>query len=135
MPEIAYKQQASSDEVVVAQSEVMPSRTAQRSDTMVGAHSTLEGSLKFTNGDTRVFGALLGTVEATDTLFIEESGYIKATVRGVRILIYGRFEGELLTSEHVELFPGSQVTGSIVSPHVVIHDGAHFDGRCIMDIM
>jgi cytoskeletal protein CcmA (bactofilin family) len=45
------------------------------------------------------------------------------------ISVFGVASGQLIATEVVDLRPGSTVTGSVIAPSLVLHDGARFNGR------
>jgi cytoskeletal protein CcmA (bactofilin family) len=62
-------------------------------------------------------------------LTIPASASVEGPVLARDIIVFGRIDGQLVATEVVDLRPGSIVTGSIISPKLILHDGALFSGR------
>ena len=81
-------------------------------------------------GGARIDGELDGEIVASGTLWIGESGRVRARVEAPRIVIAGELEGEICASATVELQATARVRATLQTPRLVIADGALFEGRC-----
>lgn len=90
------------------------------------------GELKFTNS-LRIDGKFQGKIISSDELIIGEKGDIDAEIEVGRISISGTVKGTIKAAEKVELLPRSKVNASIITKHLVINEGAIFNGSCSMD--
>ncbi|MGH7820071.1 MAG: bactofilin family protein [Candidatus Binatia bacterium] len=97
----------------------------------LGTGSRVSGKLSF-DGPARIAGELEGEVVAQETLIIEESAVVTAQIVGTTIVIKGTVNGNVRASERIEMRAPAKLCGDIVSPTVVIHEGARFEGRCSM---
>jgi cytoskeletal protein CcmA (bactofilin family) len=83
--------------------------------------------------DLAIEGRVRGPVTVRQaTLTIGQDARVVGDVRGTRIVISGRVEGGVVASERIELSPSAVVTGTLSANHVVIRDGARFQGSVDM---
>lgn len=81
-----------------------------------------------------VYGRVEGTITLNNHLMVEEGGQIVADVDAVSVSIRGSLNGEVVAREVVQLLAGSQVTGNLRAPRVIIEEGARFKGNIDMDV-
>jgi cytoskeletal protein CcmA (bactofilin family) len=90
-----------------------------------------EGELRFK--DTfRIDGSVKGRIVSDNTLIVGESGRVDADIECGVVSIRGTVTGRVLGRERIELLAGSRVQASLVSPKLLIEDGAFFQGQCDM---
>ena len=90
-----------------------------------------EGELRFK--DTfRIDGRLKGRIVSDNTLIVGESGQVDAEIECAVVSIRGTVAGRVHGRERIELLAGSRVQATLVSPKLVIEDGAFFQGQCDM---
>ncbi|HEY8234443.1 MAG TPA: polymer-forming cytoskeletal protein [Vicinamibacteria bacterium] len=80
----------------------------------------------------RVDGRLKGKVVSDNMLIIGETGQVDAEVDCGVVSIRGRVSGQVHGRQRIELLAGCRVTASLVTPKLVIEDGAFFQGECRM---
>jgi cytoskeletal protein CcmA (bactofilin family) len=91
----------------------------------------LVGELRFR--DTfRVDGRVKGKVFSEQTLIVGEAGVVDAEIDCGVVSIRGTVSGRVIGRQRIELLAGAKVQGSLVSPKLVIEDGAFFQGDCDM---
>jgi cytoskeletal protein CcmA (bactofilin family) len=89
------------------------------------------GELRFR--DTfRVDGRVRGRIVSENTLVVGETGRVEAEVDCGIVSIRGRVNGRIQGRLRIELLAGARVTGTLISPKLVIEDGAFFQGDCEM---
>ena len=90
-----------------------------------------EGELRFK--DTfRIDGSLKGRIVSDNTLIVGESGRVDADIECAVVSIRGTVSGRVHGRERIELLAGSRVQATLVSPKLVIEEGAFFQGQCDM---
>ena len=90
-----------------------------------------EGELRFK--DTfRIDGRLKGRIVSDNTLIVGESGQVDAEIECAVVSIRGKVSGRVHGRDRIELLAGSRVQATLVSPKLVIEDGAFFQGQCDM---
>jgi cytoskeletal protein CcmA (bactofilin family) len=90
-----------------------------------------EGELRFK--DTfRIDGSLKGRIVSDNTLIVGESGRVDADIECAVVSIRGTVTGRVHGRERIELLAGSRVQATLVSPKLLIEEGAYFQGQCDM---
>ena len=90
-----------------------------------------EGELRFK--DTfRIDGSLKGRIVSDNTLIVGESGRVDADIECAVVSIRGTVTGRVHGRERIELLAGSRVQATLISPKLLIEEGAFFQGQCDM---
>ena len=89
------------------------------------------GELRFRD-TLRIDGHLKGKIVSDNTLIIGESGHVEADIDCGVVSIRGTVLGRVHGRQRIELLAGSKVQATLVSPKLVIEDGAFFQGDCEM---
>jgi cytoskeletal protein CcmA (bactofilin family) len=90
------------------------------------AGSHLRGELHFE--DTfRIDGRLTGKVDSDGDLYVGEHGEVEGEVRVGRLFVTGKVQA-IVQAQRVEVAPGGQLRGEVVTPCLVIDEGALFEG-------
>lgn len=86
----------------------------------------------YCRGSTRIGGTIEGEIVSEGLLIIEDEAKINANIKAEEAVIQGAVQGKLEAMGRVELCASSSFTGDIVTPVLVIREGAHFNGRASM---
>ena len=114
-------------------SHTAPTATAGGRMVNLGQTIFVKGELTGTE-DLTIDGRVEGKIELKDhNLTIGPNGKIKADVYAKSIVITGEVLGNAFASERVEITNSGVLKGDIVSPRIVIADGAQFKGSVDMD--
>lgn len=98
----------------------------------VGGGTVLSGEAVF-KGMLRVDGHLTGRVTSENgTLIVSSGGQVDADINVASAKINGVVNGDVVARERLELGRTAQVFGDILTPVLVIEDGAVFEGNCRM---
>jgi cytoskeletal protein CcmA (bactofilin family) len=98
----------------------------------VGHGTTLTGETNF-QMMLRVDGHLTGTVTSDGgTLIIGSTGQVDANIAVSVANINGTVNGDVIASERVQIGRTGRVVGNVVTPKLVVEDGAIFEGSCSM---
>ena len=90
-----------------------------------------QGELRFR--DTfRVDGRVKGKIVSDNTLIVGETGHVEADIDCGVVSIRGSVSGRVQGRQKIELLAGSKVQATLVSPRLVIEEGAFFQGECDM---
>jgi cytoskeletal protein CcmA (bactofilin family) len=83
----------------------------------------------------RIDGKVRGQIHLRETaeLTVGQSAVVEADLRGSKILVLGTVNGNIAATDRIELGATARVTGSLTANHVVLVDGATFNGRIDMD--
>jgi cytoskeletal protein CcmA (bactofilin family) len=91
----------------------------------------VNGELRFRDA-LRVDGRIKGRIVSDNTLIIGETGQVDAEIDCRVVSIRGRVGGQVHGRERIELLAGCRVEATLVTPKLVIEDGAFFHGECRM---
>jgi len=94
----------------------------------------ISGQVQF-NDRLQVDGKITGKVTSeSGVLTIGESGLIEAQVEVGTCIVYGRIEGDLSSSTRIEIRKTGRVHGDIITPSLLIEEGAILNGMVKMTI-
>jgi cytoskeletal protein CcmA (bactofilin family) len=105
--------------------------TAEDLNGFMDAGTEFHGELRFHN-TFRIDGKVKGRIVSENTLIVGESGQVDAEVECGVVSIRGTVKGRIQGRERIELLSGSKVHATLVSPRLVIEEGAFFQGDCEM---
>ncbi|MEP6903293.1 MAG: polymer-forming cytoskeletal protein [Actinomycetota bacterium] len=98
----------------------------------VGNGTVLTGETSF-QAMLRIDGHLTGRVTSENgTLVVGSTGKVDANINVAAAIISGAVNGDIITSEKLELGRTARVIGNIQTPRLVIEDGAILEGGCTM---
>jgi cytoskeletal protein CcmA (bactofilin family) len=101
--------------------------------TSIGRSLAITGELTG-DEDVTINGRMHGPVSIPHgALLVTESARVEGDVRAARVVVRGAVEGTIMASERIELQASAVVAGSLSANHIVMADGATFNGRIDMD--
>ncbi|MCX8160598.1 MAG: polymer-forming cytoskeletal protein [Candidatus Saccharicenans sp.] len=93
-------------------------------------HGTeLKGELNF-KGSFRIEGYFQGKIFSDAMLIIGEKGKVEADVKVGQLIINGEIRGNLQARERIEVHNRGRVYGSLVTPRLVVEEGAYLEASC-----
>jgi len=102
------------------------------SGTVVGKTVRIKGTVHC-DEELIVQGSIEGTIELSQSLFVEPGGEIHADIVVPRVQLAGLLVGSIVATERVEILSGAFMNGDIRSaPRVELMEGARFRGRIDM---
>lgn len=93
--------------------------------------SRIEGELHF-NDTFRLDGRLVGKVSSRGDLIVGRESTVEGDIKVRRLFVSGIVKGSV-QAERIEIAPGARVEADVETPALLIEEGAHFQGRCVMD--
>lgn len=87
----------------------------------------------FCQGSTRIGGKIEGEIASEGLLIIEDEANINADIKADEVVVQGVVKGKLEATSRVELCSSGSFEGDIISPILVINEGANFNGRAAMN--
>ena len=105
--------------------------TAEDLNGFMDVGTEFHGELRFRN-TFRIDGKVKGRIVSENTLIVGESGVVDAEIECGVVSIRGTVSGRIQGRERIELLSGSKVRATLVSPRLVIEEGAFFQGDCEM---
>jgi cytoskeletal protein CcmA (bactofilin family) len=107
----------------------MPTIPAVDAQTTVIAHDTMwKGEIQ-SNGTVHVHGRLEGSIRAQNDVYIAEEADVDATVTATNVVIGGLVKGTIRCEARFEVLPTGRVSGDILAPTLVVHEGATVTGQ------
>jgi cytoskeletal protein CcmA (bactofilin family) len=107
------------------------SMTIDRGKTSSSSISTvtrISGKVEF-RGLAKIEGEVEGEISGDD-IEITSSAVVMARVTANRLKVGGQVEGEIIARERIELLPTARIRCAIITPKLVVMEGAQFDGEC-----
>lgn len=89
----------------------------------------INGDLHF-KGTFRVDGRFKGKVDSESTLVIGDSGKVEADIKIGHIIINGEIKGNIQASKKVEVNANGRVFGTIITPKLIVEEGAYLEANC-----
>ncbi len=86
----------------------------------------------FCRGASRIGGKIEGQIISEGLLIIEEEAVIMAEIKADEAIIQGKVTGKLQATGRVELCASSRFEGDIMTPVLIVREGAQFNGRSTM---
>ena len=109
------------------------SRPAIDPMTSIGESLVITGELT-SDEDLAVGGCIHGPVLVRNgALTVTGTARLDGDVRAARVIVQGAVKGNVAATERIELQPSAIVSGSLSANHIVVADGATFNGRIDMD--
>ncbi|REJ81534.1 MAG: polymer-forming cytoskeletal protein [Acidobacteria bacterium] len=96
------------------------------------AGSRLTGELEFE--DTfRVDGAFTGKIRSPGDLVVGAEGSVEGEIHAGRVFVSGTVRGEIRAEKRLEISERGRVYADVITPALVIEEGAFLEGRCAME--
>ena len=99
-----------------------------RSAASVGKSVKIVGQI-FTKEDLYVDGDVEGTIESLENkVTVGPNGRVQASIRAREVIILGQVQGNVETSDKVDIRKDAKLVGDITTSRISIEDGALFKG-------
>lgn len=106
-----------------------PSSDERRVTAWIGQGVIIEGRITSAQ-DLRIDGKVEGEIEVGDHgLIIGTGAAIKANLAARSIVISGAVTGNVIATDRIDVHPTGSITGDIISPRLVVADGAIISGK------
>lgn len=89
----------------------------------------IRGDLEF-KGSFRIDGHFNGNINSDSILIIGENGKVEADIQIGYIIVDGEIKGNIRAQEKVEIHSRGRVIGTIISPKLIIEEGAYLEASC-----
>jgi cytoskeletal protein CcmA (bactofilin family) len=105
---------------------------ASGSLSVIGEEAALEGTLRSTS-PLHLSGSFKGKIIAESELFISATGRVEAKVKARKAVVAGRFEGQMVVLENIEITPTCRFLGTLIQkePGLIVAQGGRFEGRSV----
>ncbi len=88
-----------------------------------------KGDLNF-KGTFRIDGRFKGKIDSDSILIIGDNGKVDADIKIGYLVINGEIKGNIQASEKVEINSNGRVLGTIVTPKLIVEEGAYLEANC-----
>ena len=96
---------------------------------LIDRESEFRGDLVF-KGSFRIEGFFKGTIVSDSLLIIGEKAKVEAEIKVGQVVINGEIKGTVHATEKVEVHNRGRVYGSIISPRLIVEEGAYLEANC-----
>jgi cytoskeletal protein CcmA (bactofilin family) len=94
----------------------------------IGKSVVIKGELSGSE-DLYLDGEVEGSIELHDhNLTVGPNGRVRANVNAKEVIVHGKVDGNITSSDRVELRKSAVLVGDIATQRIVIEDGAYFKG-------
>ena len=101
--------------------------------TTIGASLHINGEVT-SQEDITIHGRVKGQIRMQEGgLLVAPSGSVDADVEGARVTIQGTLAGNVAAAERIELTSTADVSGTLTTCAIMMHDGATFNGLIDID--
>ncbi len=96
---------------------------------LIDMETEFKGELTF-KGSFRIEGYFKGSIHSDSLLVVGERGKVEADVKVGQLVINGEIHGTLEASERIEVHNKGRVFGTILTPVLVVEEGAYLEATC-----
>ncbi len=97
----------------------------------LGSGTDYQGKLNF-QGAVRIDGNFNGEVESDGTLVVGREAKVEGVLRVGQLVLSGSVTGEVYAAEKAVLHKTANLQGNLVTPSLVVEEGAVLEGRVTM---
>ncbi len=101
-------------------------------ETVVSSDIKFKGKMKF-RSSLKIRGTFEGKIETEGFLIIGREAVVSADISAKIVSISGEVNGKIKASQGIHLHKNSRTRGDIITPDLMMEQGAFFNGTCIMD--
>ena len=99
---------------------------------LVGTGTTIKGEI-FSNGDIRIDGTIIGTVESKGKVIVGYTGVDEGDIICQNADFSGQIKARVEVAELLTMKANSKLFGEIITSKLAIEPGAVFTGSCTME--
>jgi len=103
----------------------------ENQDTVIGAGVSVTGNIK-TTGDIQINGQFKGSLATSGDIIIGELAEVKASIEASNAYIAGDVDGDINSTERLEILATGRVNGNVKSHSLVIEPGGLLKGKSTM---
>lgn len=101
--------------------------------TLVSEQTTLRGDLRFTGGQVRIDGKVIGSVVAESgtgaRIEVCTKGVVEGEIHGPLIVVDGQVQGNIVSTERISLLSGARINGNLFYKVLEMAAGAQVSGQ------
>jgi len=111
--------------------------TRHNYDTLISSKTSLKGDIYFSGGlhiDGKVKGRIVAKEGVDAVVRISDHGVVEGEVRAPHVIINGRVNGDVYSSQHVELAANASVSGTVHYNLIEMVMGAQVNGSLVHEV-
>jgi cytoskeletal protein CcmA (bactofilin family) len=89
----------------------------------------IKGELNF-KGSFRIDGRFEGKINSDSVLIIGDKGKVEAEIQVAHVIVNGEVKGTIQAKDKVEIHSQGRVLGTIMTPKLVVEEGAYLEANC-----
>ena len=101
-------------------------------DGHLGEGIEVKGTLRF-EGSVRIDGRFSGKIVSPATLILGPNAKVEGEIQVGEVAVHGTLQGQVVASERITIHGSGRVEADLKTRHLVIEQGAFFQGRCDME--
>ncbi|MEZ5523345.1 MAG: polymer-forming cytoskeletal protein [Pseudomonadales bacterium] len=105
-----------------------------RYDTLISNQMEIKGDLYFSGGlhiDGKVYGSVIAEPGSGAVVRVSDHGLVEGELKAPHVIINGRVDGDVFSSEHVELAGNAVVNGTVHYKLIEMVVGAQVNGSLV----
>lgn len=96
----------------------------------LGSGTIIQGKLSF-DSPVRIDGKLSGEVFSSKPFYVGKTGQVDAQIEVAALVVAGNVRGRIQAQERVEVLKGGSLSGDVISPVLVVEEGADLNAQCV----
>jgi cytoskeletal protein CcmA (bactofilin family) len=89
----------------------------------------IKGDLSF-KGAFHIDGHFIGKINSESVLIIGDNGKVDADIKVGHLIVNGEIKGSIQAKERIEIHSTGRVLGTVVTPILVVEEGAFLESTC-----
>lgn len=106
-------------------------RDESKFNAFLGTDTSYNGQLSFA-GSVRIDGEFTGEIASEGTLILGKDARVSGRINVAQLILSGKIDGEIMVSKQTTIHKTGYLTGSIVTPVLVMEEGATLQGTVQM---
>lgn len=107
------------------------SKDESKFNAFLGTDTLYNGQLSFA-GSVRIDGEFTGEINSEGTLILGKDARVSGQIRVGQLILSGRIDGEIAVSKQTTMHKTAFLTGNIVTPILIMEEGATLQGTVQM---
>lgn len=107
--------------------------TTSQPTSVIAADTIWRGDME-SNGDVHIHGQYQGTITSRTDIFVSEDAEADATLIANSVVVAGNVKGTIRATTRLEILPQGRISGEVIAPTVVAHDGSRINATVRMTL-
>lgn len=98
--------------------------------TLIGEDVVLKDGILYAQNTLRIDGQYRGEINSKGAVVIGGNGIVDGSIRGENIIVSGKVNGDIKSTNQVHIRDTGSVTGDVSCLTIIIEEGGIFMGKC-----